>query len=335
MAITFTTDDLLSRVRMHCQLRSANAKLTSAEILQLCDETIQADLFPSLMSVRDDYAAAFTYQTFTDGITGYRLPFGVASETITGVELGVISGTTIGSQYPLRRIPIGDLGKWANTVGDKPEVYAILGDSIEVRPTPTASTPSVAIMVISYELRPARLIAVSSCRVINSAAYPGGTTIDCTLGSTIVGSGMTAGDSVNLVPGVPPLGPFATRCTIQSIVSDPTVSVSVGFTSATAVQRLTTDIVAGSYLTPHGSTCVFPMPEAWWPVLIYAGSAAVCAAMGDDGPAIKFTGIAEAHKARVMNMQQNRVRKQPLPAFNTNSPLRASRRNSAGWNTSQ
>jgi hypothetical protein len=323
MAITFTTDDLLARIRALCQLRTDNQKVSTNEILALCDEEIQTNLFPALMSVRDDYAAAVTYQAFTSEITGYRLPFGVASETVTSIELGVISGTTIGSQYQLRRVTIGELSAWAGKTGELPQVYAILGDSIEVRPTPESTTPSACIMVINYELRPARLTTVSACRVINSASYPGGTTIDVTLGSTIAGTGLASDSPVNLVPGAPPLGPFAVRCTVQSIVNDPVISVNIGFTSAVATDRLTDDIVAGSYLTPHGLTCVFPMPEAWWPVLIYAGASAVCASIGDDTPALKFATIAEQKKAAVVAMQQNRVRKQPLPAFNRNSPLRA------------
>jgi hypothetical protein len=333
MAITFTTTDLLARIRAMCQLRTDNQKVSSNEILALCDEEIQTNLFPALMSVRDDYAAAVTYQTFTDTITGYRLPFGVASETVTAVELGIISGTTLSSQYQLRRVTIGELSAWTGVEGDRPQVYALMGDTIEVRPTPGPTTSSVAIMVIHYELRPARLIDIASCRVINSAAYPGGTTIDVTLGSTIVGTGLASDSPVNLVPGVPPLGPFATRCTIQSIVADPVISVNIGFSSAAATARLTTDIVAGSYLTPHGSTCVFPMPEAWWPVLIYAGASAVCASIGDDTPALKFATIAEQKKAAVLAMQQNRVRKQPLPAFNKNSPLRSGRTVLRGSNT--
>jgi hypothetical protein len=336
MAISFTTDDLLSRIRLHCQLKTDNQKVTSAEILTLCDEEIQTSLFPALMTVRDDYATTFAFQAFTAGVYNYRIPFEANSDTVTNVELLTLSGQTATAQRQLRRVTIGELSKWVAVVGDIPQVYAIVGGAIEVRPNPTSVTQSTYIAVIQYEMRPSRLIEVSSCRNITNATNPSGTTLQLTLGSTIVGTGLVANSLIDIVPTTPPLTPYFTNGSVISIAADPIITVTPSAVPAAVVATYATNIQTnGGYLVPRGSSCVFPMPEAWWPVLVYAGSSAVCAAIGDDTSAGKFAAIAEQKKAAVTGMQQNRVRKQPLPAFNAGSPLRIGRRANAFYGNSE
>ena len=336
MAISFTTDDLLSRIRLHCQLKTDNQKVTSAEILALCDEEIQTNLFPALMTVRDDYATTVVYQTFTAGVNAYRLPFEANSDTITDVELLSLSGQTPTNLRQLRRVTIGELAPWVATTGNTPQVYAIVGGNLEIRPAPTSTTATSYVLSIHYEARPSRLIEVSSCRNITAATNPSGTTISLTIGTTIVGTGLVAGSAIDVVPTVPPMTPYFTNGVVISIAADPVITVTPLAVPAAVAGKYAADIQAsGGYLCPRGSTCVFPMPEAWWPVLIYAGSSAVCAAIGDDTAAVKFAAIAEQKKAAVTGMQQNRVRKQPLPAFNTGSPLRIGRRNANFYGSSE
>lgn len=339
MPISFTTADLLSRVRNLCQLRTDNGKVTATEILAICDEEIQSNLFPALMRVRDDYAVTSQISTFLAGVTNYRLPFGCSSEAITHVDVAeytaTASGYTINRSWQLNRVTVGQLAGYADDTSSVPTAYAIIGDAIEVRPIPTTTTVYAYVLVIHYEGRPSRLIIDTSCRIV-STVVAGTGALTITLTSAIAPTGAGLGSVLDIVPAVPPLGPFVTNTTITSIASDPIITVGISAAgAATSTTQLAAQIVAGSYVTPRGFTCVFPMPEAWWPVLIYAGAAAVCATMGDDGAAVKFTAIAEQRKALVLSMQQNRVRKQPLPAFNRHSPLRVGRGQARGWDSSQ
>ena len=226
------------------------------------------------------------------------------------------------------------MSRFTSTTTGQPVAYAIIGDNIVVGPTPDATAASTYALSIYSEYRPSRLAEVSACRAITS----GSSTppyVSLVLGSTIVGTGLVAGSRVDVVPAAPPLMPFISGAEIVSIGGDPTITINPSYavSAAQLVSQLTLAGSLGSYLVPRGSTCVFPMPEAWWPVLVYAGAAAVCASIGDDGAAVKFATIAEQKKAAVLGMQQNRVRKQPLPAFNKNSPLRSGRGLVRGSNT--
>ena len=87
MAVDYTTDTLVDRVRRTLQLLDDNEKLTEAEILQVCDEEIQQNLFPSLLTVREDYHLTKSAILIVSGTAQYRLPGGAASATIDRIAL--------------------------------------------------------------------------------------------------------------------------------------------------------------------------------------------------------------------------------------------------------
>lgn len=321
MAITYTTTDLYARVRRTCQLRAVNLKLTEAEVLQVCDEEIQQNLFPQLMTARDDYQMTNTVILLTAGILRYRVPFGASSSTIDHIAVVTISGSTALSQRPLDRLSAPEMMRFTGATGGVPVAYAIIGDDILIGPVPDATAASTQILVINHEYRPARLIEVSSCRLISSVTSTS-PTVTLVLSSSISGTGLAANSLVDITPGLPPFMPFVTGATIASIAGDPTITVTPSY--SVTVAQLAAQITTGSYLTPHGSTCVWPLPDAWWSagILACAASVARTTAGSTNEQAGSLRADADAAIARCVQLQTSRVRKQPQKIFDRSSPLR-------------
>lgn len=311
-------------------MRTANEKLSSAEILELVDEEIQSNLFPALMSVRDDYAARQQTVALAANVSNYRLPFNANSDTILQVEWVKFTNAGAVAIGELRRIQIGELGGFANYTGTQPSCFAVVDGAIEVRPVPTSAMASEYVLSVHYESRPSRLCAVTACARIGSAvvATSGGldfVDITVTSPSPFSTSGLSTGATVDIVAGTPPLSALMLNGQINDTTNDPVIRIFPSYTPNEAT-RIAAQIMAGAYLCPAGQTCVFPMPEAWWSIALAYGTMAVAAAMGNDALAAKYSAIGDAKKEAVLHAQINRVRKQPLPAFNINSPMRASRR---------
>jgi hypothetical protein len=79
------------------------------------------------------------------------------------------------------------------------------------------------------------------------------------------------------------------------------------------------------YIVPTGTTCVFPLPDAWWSAAILACSASVARIIGDGEQAATLRDEANAAIARLVAFQSSRVRKQPHVMMDRGSPNRRNR----------
>jgi hypothetical protein len=324
MAITYTTSDLLSRVRRTCQLRAVNNKLTDAQILEVCDEEIQQNLFPQLMLARDDYQMTSTVVLLDAGIVRYRVPFGASSSTVDHVSIVTIAGSTVINERLLPRLSAPEMMAFSVNSGGIPRAYAIIGDDIQIGPIPTYDAAATQIMVIHHEYRPGRLTEVANCRSI-TASVETPPTITITLASDIAGTGLVVGSAVDIVPNVPPFMPYVTGASIASITAGVTIEVNSSYSVVRA--QLAAQLTVGSYLTPHGSTCVWPLPDAWWSAGILSCSASVARTTGGstNEQAGSLRADADAAITRCVQLQTSRVRKQPQKVFDRTSPIRRNR----------
>ncbi len=325
MAITYTTSDLLSRVRRTCQLRAVNNKLTDAQLLEVCDEEIQQNLYPQLMTCRDDYQMTKTVQILTAGIIRYRVPFEASSTRIDRVSLVRLSANVPTAEVPLDRLSAPEMMRFTGATAGIPVAYAIIGDDIVVGPAPAASTPASYALFIHHEYRPPRLTELTACRAITSGA-DASPYVSLVLSSTIVGTGLVNNSRVDVVPAAPPFMPFVTGAEIVSIAGDPTITISPSYAVSVAqlVAQLISVSTTGSYLVPRGSTCVWPLPDAWWSAGILACSASVARTTGGstNEQAGSLRADADAAIARCVQLQTSRVRKQPQKIFDRTSPIR-------------
>lgn len=319
VTLDYTTDELARRVRRTLQLRTVNLKLTEAEILQICDEEIQHSLFPSLMRVREDYQSTSTVVLMTAGVGVYRLPQNAASSTIDHIDLvQLVGGSPVGA-YRLPRLEVPSIAEFVGSTNATPRAYVLQGDTINLLPTPNVGTGSSGfVLSITHEIRPSRLVAVSSCSLVDSTAI-NGSNLDVTLAAPIA-STMANGDPVDIVPGAPPLQTILASGTILDTTGDPVISVFSGYSlTVTLAQAL---IPAGSYMVPSGFTCVFPLPDAWWSASVLSCSASVARVTGNSEQSAMLRAEADAAIMRLIAFQSSRVRKQPHAVFDRSSPQR-------------
>jgi hypothetical protein len=325
-ALTYTTDELVARVRRTLQLRDVNLKLTPTEILQLCDEEIQQSLFPSLMRVREDYAVSRVTMQLTAALGYYRVPAPASSSTIDHIDIVQFSGSTIIGSWPLPRVEVPDVAGYVGTTDGRPQAFVIFGDSIQLLPAPDANAAANYALYVFYEARPSRLCPVVDCIKVASVALDAAPfTIAVTVDGVTGPDGLLVGDAVDIVPGTPPLGAFMVNGTIAGL---PALTIFTGYYTFTPAAQLVAQITAGSYVTRTGLTCVFPLPDAWWSTAVAACSASVARVSGDPESYGVLRSEADASIQRLVALQSNRVRKQPHHILDRGSPQR---RNARGW----
>lgn len=330
MPIDYTVDQLLARVKRTAQIADDNGKVSDDELVQICDEEIQQNLYPSLLKVREDYLTVPTTIVLEQGISQYRLPFSTATSTIDHVQaIQTQSGQVINSWVvPRVETPQAASMYPSQTNGSQGWVgcYILFGDTLQLFPTPTQWVEDNVVLRVMHEWRPARLALVataSECAEFNENTDPA--LIEVTLSDPIAAT-MTTGDLVDFVPSVPPLMAILLDATIVDVASDPIIIVNPGTTMprAEALSLLRSSPLP--YMTPRGHSPVFPLPEAWFAAAVLACSASACRVIGDDAGFAANELAANQAIERLIRLQSSRVRKQPHIPFDRTSPLRRT-----GW----
>lgn len=325
MAVSYTTDTLVARARRAAQLNSTNRKLSDAELLQIADECIQSMLWPLVRKSIQDYALTETIVSYAPASAAnpdcgiQRLPPRCSASTIAQVAVSTPNGS-----WKLPHIDASETADYGDAlVGSLkkaalPAAYALFGDKLRIVPAPDATQVQLRIM---YERRPSRLVAVSECALIASAVIASDLDVTCT--GTIPAT-FTNNRDVDLVRGSPQqTDPIADDYRINSVVAQ-VIDLSTG-NSTTAAGAAEADIRAGDFVCLAGETCVFPLPDVFWPVAIAATAAAALNQCGYVGEASSMQEGIDAQLQVAMGHIQNRVRKQPVKVFRKNGGLRS------GW----
>ena len=330
MPLDYTTEALLERVRRTLQLRGVagggNQKLSAAQQLQICDEEIQQNLFPRLLTVREDYQEWRTGLFFVDGIPTYRVPVEAASSTFDHIEIRQTNGTTVIGQWRIPRIPVPQGAHYAASQGTSancPTRYSVLGDQITFYPTPTATSEADYIAIVYHEFRPPRLCTTAETMAIS--AYSD-TDPSVTLTVTI-GADCTINDNsvVDVIPSQPPFMPLATGGVAQlTLPSTLVVDLSLSPLTSSAQVISLLDNAPYSIVTPTGYANIFPLPDAWFGAAVLACSASVALNLGDGNAYGLLRPEAEAAIERLVTFASNRIRKEPQIIMDRTSPLRRS-----------
>jgi hypothetical protein len=131
---------------------------------------------------------------------------------------------------------------------------------------------------------------------------------------------------VDIVPSQPPLMPLVLNGSIIEDAADPIIIVNPGYAQVRDQALFTVQNSALPYLVPLGYTCVFPLPDAWYSACVWASTASVCNIIGDSPGMEKALAVSVPAIERLVQLQSNRVRKQPHALFDRQSPMRR-----AGW----
>lgn len=331
MALDFSVESLIARVRRTCQLDVDNAKLSTDDILQICDEEIQQNLYPRLMNGSpEDYQQMVSAFPLTANVDSYRMPTRCSASTIHHIDRYQISGDVAVNALELSRIAVSRIAAFVgNNTPGVPQAYCVQGDVLRMLPAPDSFGATNFVMLVWHPFRPARLILSTSCATISAAVVTSQYVITATC-STLPGN-LTNSTPIDIVPAQPPLMPYLIDGQIISTAGAPSITLFPGYvqTSTNVVAQINAQGV-DARLVPAGFTCIFPLPDLWFSAAVLACSASVCRILGDTVGMETNQVAADAAIARLVLNQQNRVRDQPLPVFNRQSYLRRNGRSGYG-----
>jgi hypothetical protein len=326
MAVSYTTTDLLARIKRTAQLADVNLKLTDAELIQIADEAIQSRLWPELRASIEEYATTHNYVTFPAESDSpvqsgmMRLPSRASGSTIVAVYQ-VLTG---GDVRPVTRIDISEAQRFGDVIyggqrtGPKPRYYALTGDYIKILP---AASETVTLRVI-YERRPSRLCAVSDAAEIVS--WNSGTNVFTT---TNVPSSWTTATVLDIVRHAQQAtDPVVDNAEVDA-VADPLITLNFGDTIVGS-EAVYATVSPGDYICEAGTTCVFPLPDNWYAVAVLAAASDALLQCGYTDEAMAIVPQTEAKISLAIRHNASRVRKQPKAIFDRDSPLRT-----GGWGT--
>lgn len=327
MAVSYTIDNLVARIRRTTQLSDDNLKLSTSDIMEIADESIQSRLWPTLRSTIEEYATTHAYVTFdsTNPIqaSSARLPTRASGSTI----VAVYQVLSTGGVRPVTRIDISECQRFGDpmygdqTEGPNPLYYALTGDYIKIVPP---ASEDVTLRVL-YERRPSRLCLLADAAEIVSwnddaeftvvsypASWTSGTHLD------IVKAAQQATD------------PITDDAIFDGTVGPLVIDLSFDEASVPKIAVLNT-VSAGDYLCEAGTTCVFPLPDIWYPVCVMAAASDVLMQAGYVDESGALMPAVERMVAQAQNHSSSRVRKQPKAIFDRDSPLRTGGRTFGGW----
>lgn len=313
---TWTVDDVLERVKRKCMLPDGGVKLTDAEVVQIIDEEIQTDVYAALQMVRADYCVAHRTLTYPAGARFVQLPSVLSSSTF--VDVYRLEGT---QYHPVARAPSG--APWIQSESSTaiPAAFAIEGDRLALVPKPTAAVT----LVIRYERRPSRLHLTTDERSAPIVSYNPSTFAFTVTPSAGFATVCAVGTDVDIVRATPAFDALVQGMEVASIAS-PVWTLTAGTIdkSAPDTEPITTSAVnVGDYITTQGETPIFPLPEIWLPVVVYAAAAAVCRETGDLPNAELNEAQAQKLIQRATEYAAQRVRKAPIAMYDRASPLRS------------
>lgn len=317
--VSFTTDELVSRIKRKCLFPSVNAKLTDAQILDIADEEVQTRIYSSLMRIRSDYFVAHRYLTYAQGAQWVQLPSVLSSSTLVDVWYRQPGGSQPAWRLLVRSKSGAPWGAM-QTEQATPNGYAIEGDRIGVFPRPAQDTT----ILLRYERRPSRMHLAASGRSAPIVSYDD-TTFEFTV-TPPTGFTTTApvGTEMDIVRATPAFDALVQGMEVTTVASPvwTLASGTIDHTSPDTAPISQGDVNPGDYLTLQGETPVFPLPEVWWPICIYSAAATACREVGDMDQA----AVNAAECDRLLNdattLEAQRIRKQPLTIAPTTSPLR-------------
>jgi hypothetical protein len=338
VSLLYSTDELIARVKRTLQLRTTagggNLKLSDAQLLQICDEEIQQNLFPRLLSVREDLQEWRTPMAFTAGIGVYRVPFEAASSTFDHIELIQLNGATKIAQWRIPRVPVPDGAAFTgigtgNTSTGAPRCYSVVGDQITFYPTPIDTTVTNFVAVIFHEMRPPRLCLTADTSTVISFVQAG-SNISATVNA--VPASWVATTPVDIVPSQPPFMPLMTNGTVYSIALL-VVDIFPGYVTLTPAATVASLMTGTEYpiIVPRGYTNIFPLPDSWFSAAVLACSATVAINLGDNTAYEILRPEADGAIDRLVAFMSNRIRKEPQTIFDISSPMRRRGAIPGGW----
>lgn len=278
-------DELLASVKRSASVPASQIRLQDTDILALADEEIQTKLLPMLTELRNEYLVKVEDTALVAGQTVYPIPYRAVGRTLRSVviERTGLDPDTLPYIQPEDAPSYPQLG------------FFLRGDKVVLTRAETGGT-----LRLYYEVRPSKLVALSSCARIASFS-----TTEAVVES--VPSTLTTGASVDVLEA---------RSGHTLLGQDLTLSNVSGTTLSLAVPD---GVRVGDFIAAAETSPVIMLPPEMHQVLAQATSIRVLEAIGDfESLNAQVTRLAEKMSA-VRSLLTPRVRGHANVIINENS----------------
>lgn len=269
---------------------------TEDDILSIASEEMKLSVVADIMSVREDFFLRSRTVALTAGLSTYTIPANAIGNALKIVFLL----DTNGNRYKLTRVDIERSPGFSGASG-QPAYYYIVGDEIELLPTPQAG---YSVEFIYFE-SPSELALTSTCARITAISSAAGTTtltVDTDLSATLA-----IGDEIDFLSAKSPFLLWAKEVAITAI-------------SSTQIQVATTDIddvlgtvepQVGDYICPSGTANIPMIPPEFHPVLAQSAAVRLLMGLGHLEKMSVASQILDRERAAAMKLIKNRVENSP------------------------
>jgi hypothetical protein len=298
--MAWTTDQLLADMKRKANLPAgSNVKFTDAQILRIAFEVLLSQVDPTLLLLHEEYDTVREDFAITSNDGTYRLP----ERCISGTVRQVLLVQSDGRPYPLARIGPSDAWQYEGTgvTASQPAGYVLEGDVVRLLPVPSSSGLTLRFV---YRRRPASFVLTTACALVGTV---GATTLVTTGGT------WSASQSVDVVRARPPLGVLVQGATATYLAGTFTFDAGV-----------LDDVQVGDYVCAADTTCVVPLPERFYVLLLDLATAQLCQEWGNVEDADRLRATVDAYVDTLKLAQSNRASAQPQLAVGT-STLRGGR----------
>ncbi len=307
----YTSDDLISAVRMRCQLPSAanDGKFTDTNILELAYEELLTNVLPEIRKARGNYYVKHLDYTVSSGVDSYAIPPRAQGASLRDVTFINSDGTG----FSLPEIPLEDVDYYktsGSTWWSTAFCYCIENNKVLLRPQPSQD----GTLRLRYYDRPGRFVLLSAAAKIVSINF-GTNTVTC---SDVPGT-FTTSSKFDLITPTPTFDDLGQSLDVTGVVTG--AGGTITFTNA-----LDSNLKPGDWVSLETTSPVVQLTVELQPVLISATCVRILESMGD----LNSVNTAQALFARQMaqaiaHIQPRNDGEQPR-IINRRGPLRFSRR---------
>ncbi len=303
--ITYNTESLVAAVKRKTQLpANSEATFSDQDIIDFANEELSSGVVPQLLSVRENYFAITKQVDLTLGKSQYEIPSRAIGQQIIDVWFYGTDGTRrVLTMIDYSQAPIYF---YQNNLNGNPQAFSIIGNNIEVYPTPSTTS---GYLMITYSVAPGLLVLSTACAQITAIDS---TTGSITISPTPASLNFTSGVTVDFIRGKSGFNPISIEVPIISATTNDIVVSTSYITPLLAVG----DWVAVTNQSP------FPqIPAELHPILLQRTEVKLLEAMADPRLSTSQAKLEEIEK-KAYAMLADRAKDHAFKVINPWSPMR-------------
>lgn len=303
--LTYNTDSLIAAVKRKTHLpTNSQPTFSDQDIIDFANEELSSGVVPQLLSVRENYFAITKQVNLTLGQSQYEIPYRAIGQQIIDIWFYGNDGTRrVLTMIDYSQAP---LYFYQNNLNGNPQAFSIIGNNIEVYPTPATTS---GYLQITYSVSPGILVLSTDCAQIvaidrtNSAV-----TITPTPGTL----NYSSGTKIDLIRGESGYNVLGLDVVIDSVTANDIILTSTD---------LPDNLEIGDWVA-NKNTSPFPqIPAELHPILLQRVEVKLLEAMADPRLQTAQAKLEEIEK-KSYTMLADRAKDHSFKVMNPWSPMR-------------